>query len=641
MTTFRQDTLHIPVNDSYKDQIAVIAAQVEIASHTGAMAPISLTDMAGFANKDMLIKSLYSTLRAVGFSGKFLLFTRQLYERSKGKQHTSQTPIGLPINLAEFADTFYALYLPPTISRLSIEETQKKLDETALNFTGTQNGSLPFKGKILAVSPQMLATWQTESMWPLHAEVLDPQNAQFSLGNTKESQEIFESGNEFMQREYIPSLLAAIEIMAAHNLVPAQLTESSGNLNGIFLENGFFHIYFSALTNTGHTNAQRTWVARRDIHCHFPISGHFDGQNSRFSVPELISLYKLQSIRRETDPKQAMMGVDSSAFLEDETQALESSDHFCATHLMGRYTEIKHGTKSLSAQSGSFELHHIVPRGVAYISLLTGILKGDLTGTETPQEMMFYLRAARVRDLVFSESKQYFVDRLKVYQTLSQYLNNIDHAVNSPYNMVCLCKNCHHLIHPDMRYARRIATFIETVNRKLLVFDPSKKTEYISQILGEKTLSKMQLSQSQVMRNLHQARRLVGLLGKPYHLCRVMGYDATDDLLDFARLQTEAELTKQKDFVVGVILDNFEKSDDPNQRHQAWRMTQLLENHSTLEILRMSKLPLERIDHQLLYGDVGLLQETAKFIRNCGIQSFYVQRQNEEKLEQFEQLVGV
>lgn len=637
MTTFWQDKLRQPVHDSYKDRIAIIAAQVEIASQVGAMAPISLTDMAGLANRDTIIKSLYTDLKTIGFSGRFLLLTRAQYDKTHKSNYPSQVPIGVPINLGAQVDTFFAFYLPPPISRLSMEQTQEKLDSVTKELIREKNRSLPFKGRILAVSPEMLAYWQTQGMWPLHEEVLDPRNAQFALGNKTEAQEIFESGNTFMRDEYLPSLLEAIEIMTEHDLIPAQLIGSTSEKpNGIFLENGFFHIYFSALTSTNHTLAQRTWVAQRDIHCHFPIAGHFDGQNSRFTVQELISLFSLRNIRRENDPKKEIMGADSATFVEDGTQTLDCAEHFCATHLMGRYTEIKYPTKLLSTESGSFELHHIVPRGVAYISLLTAILKGDLKGNESPEEMMFYLRAARVRDLVFNESKQYFEDKAKVYQTLALYLNNIDQAVNSPYNMICLCKNCHHLIHPDMRYAKNIAVFIEKINTKEIVFNPNMKQQYIGQILDRKPLSKISLSHNQVMKNLRQARRLVGLLGKPYYLTKICNYDATDELLDFARIQTTAELTQQKEFIIDTILNTYENSKSQEERHQAWRMTQLLEHHSTLEILRLSKLPQELIADHLAYGDDQLLIATANFLRKCGVNDFYVQRRNEEKLKHFE-----
>lgn len=562
--------------DSSSGLVSIIAGFVEHARAEGAMAPIALTDMESPQIKPPAVNKLCQDIRSAGFRGKILTFSRLNKDGS--------VPIGVPLNLPEDilrdSNPYFGLYIPPDITPLSRPEIQRRLDKIVDPATES-NIDLPFKGKILVTDSGLIGKWQSQGMWPVDEAVLDPENAEFSLNKDPLAKEAVIEGRKFMEEKYLPALLTAVETLRKYGMIPAQLSAEK-NFANIFLKlNGIMlFVDFSGLINTDHSQKQREIILKRDVFCRYPATGIFPAGN-RYSIPDLIQMDRLSGIRQPDDPKRDLMGTDDTGFYLENKIDLPRS--ICGLHIPGRYLRIPFGTKSLRADWGDWQLHHIIARGAAFMALLTGILKDDIEGRETPGEMMFYLRAARVRDLVSVEKAwPYYADRQKVLLTLSENIENIDRAVNSPYNMVALCRNCHQtLAHPDMPYANSIADFIEELNKGAISL--SDHAFLKDRILKPKYVrGRKKLSSEQMMYNLHLARQLVLSVGQLYQ-CNsptIGGGDTSDQLLDYARGATKRYIREQKEEITSRIISLAEDEKDPLQRSRFWHTIHSLQCES-------------------------------------------------------------
>jgi len=477
----------------------------------------------------------FDQAQETGLCGKFLFFGRGTTYGIKGP------PLGVPLKDKNNDSGWghnVGVYLPSGEDRnkfTSSQEIKNKLDTLAEGI-----------GSIRVVDRETYHDWEEGGMFAFFRR-----NAESGQISDERRKELQHNGRLFLEEEYFPTLVSVCGQMKKYHVKPGEIGLDDGDF-GLLLrrfgsgKKGVATLRFSRLISTSHSKL-RPFVAERDhMQCQFRTSP----VRRALNVDDLIITDQAAIYRLPEDPRKEQMGVDNGNYLED------GEEEVCGIDLRGRHDPIYPASRNLDPVWGSLESHHILGRGAAFTSLQVYCLMAEQlkeVGEEvldikslTPDQIILTLRALRIRDLVSSENFNLFDDEARVYRTLLANLPTYDRAVNSPFNLVTLCQDCHRLVHPDMLEIDNIVGFLEVVNSGVLngsLTIQKGKNEALARLIEGDFVKQGRLvaDYGKKMTRLHNARALVLAGGKLYW----NSYN-TDHMLDYARVRTREHMEEQR-----------------------------------------------------------------------------------------------
>lgn len=481
---------------------------------------------------------LKKIVQQLGLKGKLLEFAR---EKPGGQLGDT---IGVPVKVP--GDNgwrmFAGIYIPHQNDRRcfqSAEVVQAVLDEkTGTLFESSEGSRLPFKGGIVVVGKGMLSYWQQN-------EVVNLPRGPLVGRDGEVRKRINNSGQRMMQKEYLPVLVKICGVLTNRGVNPNDVFSTRiGGLDSVFRLLGDTPlVVFNNVIATGHSEEVRGWVLDRDEKtCQFPGDLPNFPAGGGFTIHELIEFEELSSLRSPRDKRRSQMGVDIPV-REDEWGSGEEKGWFCGADRKGRFNPVSSALKSLAPDKGYVELHHIVPRGAAFHALLTLTLleKGKNPSVrQDAEQLIFALRGLRIRDLVSAKyNNLYTRSAVDVIDNLLKNILLFDRAVNSPFNLITLCPDCHGLAHPDMtgHFPKAITGFLELVGLGLLKDQLGKvsgRRRLVEMLFkGDDAFLRRKVEYGERFDRLHIARALVDLGRLPYWWGPM-----TDPALDYARVAT-------------------------------------------------------------------------------------------------------
>lgn len=464
---------------------------------------------------------------------------------------------------------------------------------------------------MMAVDGGVLGSWIETGIVVREPVVDERDNYAFSVGKDETRE-----GDRFMMEEYLPVLVENVAHMGESGMVPGTSLGSSG-FDGVCATVGdLLFIQPEKLITTGHSQGIRQSVAVRDgCECQYP-KGQRKVLVGGYGVDDLVGFDQLSRFRRTDDPNRQMIGVDSVGFGE-------SGDGNCSVFVRGRILDGRGIYEGLDPDKPYFHLHHIVPRGVAYRALITATLKGDINPNEmSVRQMTTYLRAIRIRDLL-ENNRDMFTNgkRLGALRVIQENLVSIDMAVNSLWNLICLCPNCHNRIHPDMKYARAIAGYFSDVIMGRIVNGGS-----VGEIINSKRLKRIggQMDYGEVMRRLHLARTIISSSGRPY----VRG-QKQDKMGDMARVSTKRYMATISGKMEGEVYRLVDE--DKIGRFLGVDMVNLIRNIAIDEIYRINMGGYREAE-----VDEVVVAKVVAVAKSLGIkQSHFVIKRKQKRLRMF------
>ncbi|MCB9813118.1 MAG: hypothetical protein H6772_01795 [Pseudomonadales bacterium] len=544
-------------------------------------------------------------LKSKGFPGTIAFFINTQATKFDGSR--SGAIIGTPIYYGASEKkirTVSGLFFPKNMI-LDPKEINKinqiiKLSIDSLNSSQTKlqrsDKSLIIiqKYPILAVSVELHQSWKNGTpMIFVPPEILKYNQDQSTVTPHQRDVENMEDWRqltpenepgEFLTRQYFPALLEGLKLLLSKKYLPSEIQDKSNNNPFTILKDKnekTVHLSFSVfgLLSTSHNRALKDIAFQSHASCSLVLSPLFN-MGTEFGVEELIYLESLRELGlrdnsdSETDPEdqQHKMGVDFAGVNNYLSEPDHKPDQTCNCPLH-KYHTIYQGTKALDINWGSSQLHHIVPRGLAYYALLVAYMKGYINENTPPRNMMLLLRGAKISTLVSRKNWGLFEDEEKIeklFEVLPTLLQTIDLAVNSPYNLMPLCVSCHEEIHPDMRYVEEIAGFMHQINEgKITINQINDKT--IEEIIKGRWKMFAPKEPNKMFVLLHQARQIIFGQGTLYHLVykpskktEEPSLDLMDQMLSHARLVADKWFEEQTTLVSNYILDDdnwlFDKS---------------------------------------------------------------------------------
>jgi len=487
--------------------------------------------------KDRAVVLLKSTLKARGLEGDVVLFCR-----SNG----AGDPVGVPVRNENGYNYSIGLY---TGSSQDVPRVKEAMD-VYYGLMYNRRWNPPWEDGLEVATEENLGAWEKEGLFWKTAPG-DSLPAASQLYTNQEKLELARRANrEFIQQQYLPGVMRALGMLGMCGRSVSDLSFAPGE-NGfekVLVRAGgdcdtranFVNVMLGRIIDTSHKTEQKAWVMDRDHwRCIFPgTQSQLQYTSEEYLFWEEVAWY----FRHEPNVRQSYMQDYAK---RRATHGFYSLDiPACGEFVRGSYPVIAPNMKRLRQDWAGSEYHHIFPRGMAAMAVLTLMLQGKRMDKQVqkmdPREVMLILRGTNISELLSGTHFHLFKNEGVVLRQLAANAGFIEKTINSPWNTATVCHNCHNLLHPEHDYLQELSALVqraETGELHLNLNDDSFSTqsgELTEAILSHELEPLYHQNEWEMFEDLYIVRRLVSGSGRPHWRVGLM-----DKMLDVARRATD------------------------------------------------------------------------------------------------------